>query len=868
MQASISKYTSGIISIFAFGILLISFGSCSDEGIDSGDRQSRIISFNVSDRPFNTRSSENADNDMGTLSTLTLEGDGNRLYLIPEIQRGISLEGNDNATRAIEVTSGTIADFGVYAATESDASAFYMDNVKVTRQNSWTPDKEYLWPGSGSLHFNAYSPYIAPDETGSEGIVSTPSSLENTSLKYVVPKEVSEQTDLMWATPVDASSSPCALDFNHALAAVRFITGDEMVPCKVKSIAVSGINGEGTLDLETGSWSDLSGSESYNNNLGVELTAADGSGYVAARTEITGPDNIFFLLPQMLTEDSKITLTIEYNGSETVFNASLAGQSWEAGNTYTYLLSANPVTDRFILNVTSPLAFNYTGGTLPFTVTSKHETTQNGTLSTVEVPWKAEFIDDSGNVISTPSWITSMPTSGNGSGEFEAVTEMIAPTFVSMSDATRKLRSNSPLGSESNPYNLSNPTGASTVENTANTYIINAAGYYSLPLVYGNAIKNGADNTAAYAPTRSREPFVNHLGNRILHPYIYQNTGCEKPEDAVLVWEGRLNLVKNVHLSDDGKNIEFQIPAPFLRQGNAVVGVRDASGTIMWSWQLWITDYKPASELHSFSYNGKSFNIMTRNLGRIMGGDETFFPAGAVKVKFTQIPADGSEGETVVMDITQIEKHVVTPDCHSFYQWGRKDPMISGIKEWYNSDHTEITKITTNFASVSNSSLGVEFEAELIKNPQVFFTVSDSGNPSFAFSNQWNLGTNAKKVKTVYDPCPVGFIVPGSELMCFRDMADTNFSFSTNVDFSKIAGFNISGLDNGATLFVPALGYRSGKSGEETTSLTGSFTAEFWSSHANTTEAVAVVLSQSDPITHKMPDEARLEGFGIFPVSE
>ena len=44
-------------------------------------------------------------------------------------------------------------------------------------------------------------------------------------------------------------------------------------------------------------------------------------------------------------------------------------------------------------------------------------------------------------------------------------------------------------------YNLSNSTGAATIENTANCYVISAPGTYRIPLVYGNAIKNQAANT-------------------------------------------------------------------------------------------------------------------------------------------------------------------------------------------------------------------------------------------------------------------------------------------------------------------------------------------------------------------------------------
>ena len=59
---------------------------------------------------------------------------------------------------------------------------------------------------------------------------------------------------------------------------------------------------------------------------------------------------------------------------------------------------------------------------------------------------------------------------------------------------------------------------------TANCYLVHETGYYKLPLVYGNAIKNGAVNTTAFYPNTSGQlkRFVNHAGTGIfgheVHP--------------------------------------------------------------------------------------------------------------------------------------------------------------------------------------------------------------------------------------------------------------------------------------------------------------------------------------------------------------
>lgn len=851
--------------------LLVSLASCSDDEFDSLS-SGRTIRFNVSSTQAWSRSADGSEIDsIGSLATVALDAGGRKLYLIPEVTAGI-----DNASAAAKtvsrseaVTDANIADFGVYASIGDGSASYYMENVEVTKDNGWAPRKEYLWPGNGSLHINAYSPYRSVADSGS-GITALPESDATATprIRFAVPEDVADQFDLLRATPRDASASPCDMTFNHALAAVRFVTGTEMVPCTVKSITIAGLLSEGTLDLENGSWSDTTGEATYTAEVNAGLAAASGQEYVEPGTAITAADQTFMLLPQKLADNAAVTMVIAYGDSEIEYTASLSGQTWTAGNTYTYHLSANPSVDRFVITVDSPIRFNYTGGTGSFEVKSIRESMNDGSLTTTEIPWIAEYVDPDGNVIGTPSWISFMTTSGDGSGRYQASTRMVEPTFVQMSQPTRYLRQQPELGSESSPYNLSNSSGAPAVENTANSYVINAPGTYSIPLVYGNAISNGADNTAAYVPTRTAAPFVNHLGNRIKHPYIYDNEGCGNPAGAELVWEGRLNMIHDLHLSADGKSIVFAIPRAYIRQGNAVVAVTDASGNIMWSWQLWVTDYVPGDDMCSMTYNGIDFEVMPYNMGYVVGGDETDFASSSVLVRFTQKPADGSEGNSVTVAIEQTGKHIITPDCYSFYQWGRKDPMISGIKEWYYDDHTEITEIDARTPTMNGTAIGTDFDMQCVLNPQVFW-VSGSGEPTFRYTNNWNLGSSTRRVKTVYDPCPVGFMVPGNEFMALRDLSSDNFSFVQSGGISDPAGFEVVCTD-GRKLFFPALGYRSGNSGHETVSDAsgGSLTA-MWTSHANTREAGGLVLDYNhDVISHNLPTDPRLEAFAVRPIRE
>lgn len=803
------------------------------------------------------------------LNVITLKSVTDNLYLIPEVTDGISAvkDSNSDISRATGVSTSTISDFGVFASMNSGNSSAartpdYMYNVDVTRSNNWTPEAEYLWPGSGTLHINAYSPYC--DLSGSvpeEGVISLPSpdATGELSLTYVTPAEATAQTDLLWATPRDASSSPCAMTFNHALTAVRFTTGQVMTPCTIKKIEITGVNTHGSLNLETGVWSDLSVAADFAVEPEIELTAATGSTSVSPDTPMTSDEQTFLFIPQELPADATLTLTIDIDGKATTYTSSLAGQKWTAGKTVTYRLSVNPSASSF--EVDGVFETNYTGGKVNFTVTS------HGSDSASPLKWTAEFIDDAGNVIPRPNWITDFPEAGSGDSACVAATQLQDFEWLAMSEGTRTLQNAADINASSgnNPYNLSNSTGASSVENTANSYIINAPGTYSLPLVYGNAVKNGVANTAAYISTSHNrtalKTFINHLGNDITDPYIYNNSGCD-PDKAILVWESQLNLVRNVALSEDKRSVIFDIPHTSIRQGNALVALLDKDSTVMWSWQLWVTDYVSGTNLNDVPGSGTAtYSFMPRNIGEINGGDETDFKECSVKIRFTQESVDGSEPATQIITFNQSGKKVLTPTNSSFYQWGRKDPKMAAIDQWYRADHTEVTALATS--QVTGTTTGNDILVTFIRTPDVFWCMT--ATPSFSYTNLWNCNlSQTAPVKTVYDPSPVGYRVP--------DRNETR-ACSTLKPVRYVAGTGVTQppcyylpLPDGSEMLFHGLGYRGNKDGE-----IGSGMSLCWDSFASATSGGRFVLYRtgtSGNITDEENAFDRLAGFGVRPVRE
>lgn len=862
-------------------IAAAALSACADEDLGVTAQSGKEIQFKVANTSSWAHAASRSGDSGSQARVLPLVSGTDSLFL-SAVESGQWLGGAVASRSAMVRGSDDVETVGVYATrVGQSARPAYMNNVEVTKTSNWIPENEYLWPGDGALHFNAYSPYVTAG--ADEGILSVPQFGEGDSLilDYLTPADVADQIDLMYAVPTDATVSPCELEFNHALTAIRFVTGAQMSPCTVSKIEIDGVASRGTLNLESGLWSDVIGETRYTVTPDIKLEAAASSKYVAPDAAITSDEQTFILMPQELADEAKIILTLEVNGSQSIFEASLGGQTWTAGRTVTYRLSATAESSELILsvvdsegNIIDKLNAKYTGSKLNYTVKSYYSP-DGTTMQPVE--WDATLLDKDGTVMAqSPDWITAYDKDGSGETDCTMNTDMTTPVFLQMSDGTRSLQNAADINATSGHeyYNLSNSTGADAVENTANCYLINAPGKYSIPLVYGNAVKDEASNSSAYVSTlkdtRVNErsallTFINHLGNPITDPYIYNNAGCE-PSDAALVWEEKIGLVRNVSLSADKKSLEFEIPAGFIRQGNADVAVFDKDGTVMWSWQLWVTDFVNGSDWYTVPVDGKDYHLYPHTLGRVNAGDRTQFTSDSVVMRFTQknVP-DGVEALTVDITVELAEKVIDTNAYYSFYQWGRKDPMISAVDQFYDGDHNEV-----DAQQLPEQPFGSDHKQAIIQSimhPELFQTSADTDLKMTTFYvNLWDIddismkpnAINEPNVKTVYDPCPVGAKVPiGNEFLTLMNYEFFYDEESGNVYFT---------LPSGRRVDFAMLGYRS-KTGNEATS--GSL-GGFWTAvAAHRTNVLAEYFHIGETASDlRFSTIMPLYGFGLRPVKD
>lgn len=263
---------------------------------------------------------------------------------------------------------------------------------------------------------------------------------------------------------------------------------------------------------------------------------------------------------------------------------------------------------------------------------------------------------------------------------------------------------------------------------TANCYVIDAEGVYRFSAdVAGNGVAAGENGPVSL-----------------------------EPASASLVWQTDPDMIVSVSL--DGTYVEFEssgIP------GNALLAVEDSDGNIIWSWHIWYPEEAIAS------VNTKTgYELMNMNLGAMVAGE---------------IPLTSS-------------------DCYGLlYQWGRKDPFPASptVTGDVSTVGAPLFDINGNEVEIKASSMTSTADNTLeyaIANPFVCL----SNYAQFAESRDWLAAGHSddslwgnpegnvqvegeivnKGVKSMYDPCPVGWRVPPADVFeSFTSSGQVSFSF-------------------------------------------------------------------------------------------
>ena len=745
---------------------------------------------------------------------MLLGGQGeDTLYLHPSVvvnDRGFGMP----ATRGVPVTKDSISSFTVTAKVHGSETP-YMNEVEVTRQghsNVWTTSGgKHFWPDEQTtLDFYAYSNLIFAenDNPDSPGVSSLTCERGRLGFSYIVPNgtegsDAERQPDILFAlasanrSQTQDGDGTVILNFEHALAGVQFraknIAGGTIKRITLKNLYAKGdctyaLPDEATADGApkngTFKWSTLGTKTDFTQKMSVNVSDS-GTGTLpedSVQDITTNGENsemTFMMIPQSTAD---VEVEIELEGAHDHNTYKVSGKlgntgEWLPGNIYIYDISTDSINWTYVFDVTPSITFNLGQTSAPYTVTSYRFRTQLGDseANREPVPWTASntsfsemnfMTKEDEKDVSYDKIVKSFIYSGGAGSDAIANTYQIelhgTKMHTTFDDDEKTLRSNPSRGSAEEYYDLSTHdlNGNEINETTANCYVVNAAGYYKLPLVYGNARKNGTNNSEAYADAA----FVDYKNNRISGPYILG------ADDATLVWSDGFFMFKDIKLSADKKYLTFRIDPDYLQQANAVLAVRDADDKIMWSWHIWVTErdvYSTHTITDYFNQNN-TFELMSCNLGWV-DGKMVYYNQRDLAYQFTQ----AGSGKTAPMTVLQEGETFDYKDVGStYYQWGRKDPLVA-MRNWENVGYNDYRLHETGCSDYvykyeeNNVTIG-----ESIQHPNVYYVRgTTSGAANWCSSNipsLWDTGGREtsepenviSSTKTIYDPSPRGFKVP------------------------------------------------------------------------------------------------------------
>ena len=830
----------------------LTFGSCADDDVTSsldGDKGANV-SFNVSQAQDNAQAA--AKGMPVTRASFTNELALQGLTPADLPSQKIDAQGLSGAC-LIETTTAGIDNNALHApaATRANIKATFTAPDKFTTigyrgatastitSTPWFYDKETKGDGTlvNAVQWRWAQPFgkffaVYPRPADYTKLTLSPESYTSTPyVDFEVDPDVTKQTDFMtafsgtvhYATHFVAPITN--LQFTHALTAVRFKVGQNLSWNKtITKIEIVGAKSKARYTLPTtagaaGTWGTPSAPATFTLS-GLSVSTSDNVNNIIVGK---GTDNgTFYMLPQTLT-GAGVQVKVYFNGAATpAITATLTG-TWKPGTTKTYALSQNTSDWSYVLNVVGPttaVAYNQTAAG-NYTIQSYRQS--GGTLQPVK--WKVvgyqESTDGGANwsALSTtkPAWLDALPVDhgdGKTSGtEGGAATVQTATLIDKLTPRNKALKEATPLGSASNYYDLSTK-GGSEARNTANCYVISAPGYYKIPLVYGNAIKNGSTNSHAYKTSNTGayilSTFQDHAGVAITDPWITQtNGGVNAPDGAKMVWADENGIVETSSLGVEGTGtnafVHFHIPADKIKNGNAVIAVTKGS-TVVWSWHLWFAPQDVLNTIACTNFQNHVYKFTKETLGwkYTSWQGTSYSEPRKVRIKVEQLAANGGVKQHGEITITQNPGNVRQGYC-TLYQGDRKD-AFPGTDTYY-------------YGTITGGGDGIN-PANSIQNPLVFYTWGGGwyGSQPYQYNklNYWSMdntvyGYNDNPVvKTIYDPCPAGFHIPASNAFTgFTTNGASGGPKNVSGGWDHGWTFNNKITNPDATIYFPATGGRS-----------------------------------------------------------
>lgn len=909
MKKSIFHYA---LSALLVGGIALSAASCADDDINpsGGTDGDALVRFSINDvqEQAVSRGLEMTRGAIATgLSNADLAGGrleahnnaGLDVCLIETTVEGVNPIKADARTRADIIKTATLGDFSSTGIRGTSATSILTTpewfHAKKTKKNGelYSPIR---W--AFSQPYARFFAVYPNTESYSKMTIGNTETSGSPSVDFEVEPDVRDQKDFMTACTGNVHYATRGvhpttnLDFRHALTGIRFAVGQNLSWNKTidkVEIRNAVMKSKYTLSQKLDGTGAIWHIQSTDPRGTAKLDGLSVSTSESPNTTIMGNagDNFtFYMIPQVLTGNNVHAYI--HCTDNTVIDVVLKGE-WKAGTTRTYKLSQTNSNWNYVLTATDPSrAANYDETTSQaYTITSYRE--NSGTRQAV--PWKVIGYDADNDGTFTmaekPAWLTALSSeSGSGGTSAEAGTATLTKDVKDLlKERNDGLKNATAVGTSSAPYDLSTHdlNGNTTLRSTANSYVISAPGHYRIPLVYGNAIKNGNYNPSSYQTSHTGATilsnFQDHAGNAIDNPWIEKTHGGANNgvDGAEVVWADADNLVHSPSITRVGGDafLDFEVKAADIQSGNAVVAVTKSDGagskTVLWSWHLWFAPKDALDKITVTNHQNKNYDFTKEALGwkPIQWSGSTYSSARTVKVKVEQTVANNGTKQVAVLNITQNpggKKEGIT----TLYQFGRKD-AFPGVDKSKLATNSHFTENAGDNMSIMNG----------IQHPDFYYTGGSNWNSNYGYYNLWsadntvtggwNVGNDNSVVKTVYDPSPVGFKMPANNAFT-GFTADGKNDGTKNVDgtddlqtFSNNFGHNFwTSSSKKATINFPASGFRFSNGGSLTDVGRSGY---YWLAVPGSSSNGCDLLFHSFNV-RPLSDDARSFGFAVRPVSE
>lgn len=723
------------------------------------------------------------------------------------------------------------------------------------------------------------------------------SGLTPPTFTYTVPDDPRQQRDLLFGISdnIDVQAGPSALGyseqypyadtekeqhlgqddkvipmtFRHILTTVRFAQGKMPTTVRITRVELHNILNTGTFTPTPGAalpgtWGNL-GASTSDYDIYPNYKA---SNWVGSENTYIDNDSVLFLLPHTLGSTAKLQVTLkDASDKEHTLTCELNGDEWLPGYTVTYVITIGEVADDYYLYV-APSATtgqathdSNAAQTSSFTIHSYNNFISYAHAAAGEsvkyaAPWvvtgfglaKSDGSQPDAYTTSKPVWLTDIDGWNSSSSASE---EAVGGESVSLRYTLAKqewiytmnhetmLKNNSDRASMSGTINLSTrvpnaSTDWTTVnQRTANCYIVNAAGAYAFPAVYGNAIENGTEKSGS--TLNPGNAFVDHEGVAINHAWIADQTthtitanigksitvngttGNIKSEttqytgfNPVLLWKDTANDIFTIDGYDVSKYVKFTVNKAGITPCNAVIGLKgitktttyvldvddgnggtivqtktktESTNDLLWAWHIWVTDEvypnEPTTDITIDGVNIKA---------------DVLYPTYNADTKIVSLQdKDGAPHNILPVNLGWVPKDM---------EWGTyksRDCWVE-IAQRKKSGSDETTGKTIHLR------IRQEAYPDLIEGTS---TIYQWGSPvahpmatpptgaDIAWNKSWwgagsaNTAFWSTTTKTLYDPCPPGYQLPAGTVFTGLSLTGGNIT-ATN------SGANLNIWKNGS----------------------------------------------------------------------